>query len=36
MLPSREWYHNPQLKDNKNHTVEDYLIYNNLEVPKEW
>ena len=36
IIPPKEWYHNPELRNNKGETVEDILTQKNIEVPKEW
>ena len=34
MIPPKQWEHDKLMKDNENHTVEDYLISTNQIVPK--
>ena len=36
IIPPKEWYHNPTIKDNDGKTVEDYLLENDKEVPEYW
>ena len=36
ILPPREWYHDPILKNYRCETVALILINNNILPPKEW
>ena len=36
IIPPKEWYHNPNIKNNYGWTVAHCLKLNNLPVPNEW
>ena len=36
IVPPSQWHHDPNIKNNWNYTVEDYLKDNNITVPNEW
>ena len=36
IIPPKEWYHNPNIRDNNHHTVAHYLKTHNIPVPNEW
>ena len=36
IIPPKEWYHNPLLKNEIKDTVALILIYNDILPPKEW
>ena len=36
IILSKQWNHNPNIKDNNGKTVEDYLKENKIKVPKYW
>ena len=35
-IPSKEWIHDPNIKDKNNNTVADYLRNNYLPISNEW
>ena len=36
IIPSKEWIHDPNIKDEYKDTVVDYFKLNKLPVPNEW
>ena len=36
VIPPKEWYHNPELRNSNGETVEDILRQKGINVPKEW
>ena len=36
IIPPPYWYHDPNIKNKNNKTVEDYLLKNKKEVPEYW
>ena len=36
IIPPKEWIHDPNIKDEYNQTVADYLARNNFPISNEW
>ena len=36
IIPPKEWYHEPELKDRWNNTVASRLVFSKLIPPEEW
>ena len=36
IIPPKQWYHNPRLRDKCDISVADCLRDNDIEVPPEW
>ena len=36
IIPPKQWIHDPNIKNNRDYTVADYLKKKNLPVPNEW